>query len=154
MTNPDFSISTFIQELENIWNGEGRDLFVLNIDDSKTWPHFTISGKREGTPIVKGHFVEGGTSYWQISDSGRERFTGNDHSCVEFINEMKATIHVLVTTGCTETRWTDQGGNLVNSTIVMEVSGKEIIFGDPPAFWRRGLIEESITYAPYRSISS
>lgn len=153
MTKTTFSVSTFIKELENIWNSEGRDVLVLNIDETGIWPHFTMTGTREGTPAIKGHFVEGGTSYWQIGDSGREVFTGDDRSCVDFITEIRTVVHVLVVTGCTEIRWINQAGLLINAMIAIEVGSRKILFGDTPAFWKSGLIKNSIVYPPYRSVS-
>lgn len=138
-----------------MWNSEGRDVLVLNVDETNTWPHFTLAGKREGGLglTIKGHFVEGGTSYWQISDSGRETFTGNNRSCTDFVGDIRAVVRVLVVSGCTETRWTDDNGVLVNAMIAIEIGSKTIIFGDTPAFWRRSLMENSIEYPPYRSAS-
>ena len=153
MTKATFSVSTFVMQLEDIWNSEGRDVLDLKIDETNTWPHFTLTGKRERTPVIKGHFVEGGASFWQISDAGRETFTGDDRSCAEFINDIRAAVGVLVVKGCTETRWTDHAGLLINATITIEIDSRKIFFGDTPAFWRRGLTEDSIEYLPYRSAS-
>lgn len=138
MTKATFSVSNFILELGNIWNSEGRDVLRLNIDETGTWPQFTLTGTRGGTPIITGHFVEGDTSYWQISDSGREAFTGDGRSCAEFISDIRAVVRVLVVAGCTETRWIDQAGLLINAMISIGVNGREIPFGNTPAFWKGG----------------
>ena len=152
MVRANFSVSNFVVQLQDIWNSEGRDFLDLKIDETNTWPHFSMIGKREGTPVISGHFVEGGTSFWQVSNAGRETFTGNDRSCAEFMNDIRTVVGVLVLKGCTETVWIDHAGLLVIAMVTIEIDSRSIIFGGTPAFWKRGLIEKSIEYSPYRSL--
>ncbi len=151
MTKAIFAVSDFIRELTTIRENKSYAGLLLNIDEGKTWPHFSISCDHANTPLVTGYFVESGTSYWQISDSGREVFTGSGTSSLQFINEIRAVLHVLNTAGCTETRWSNQGGQLIGSSITIATLPKELLFGERPSFWRINLVKQQIRFAPYDS---
>jgi hypothetical protein len=148
MSRDCISASDFINRLRHICQSEGADSLVLNVDDSKTWPHFCISCKRENAAIVRGYYVENGESFWQISESGREVFTGDASSSEAFLEDVHAVIHILVTSGCTETKWKRKNGRLVRSLICIRANGKEMIFGKPPSFWQRMLVKEQRAFVP------
>ena len=149
MSKRSFAVGDFIRELENMCTAEDGECVLLSIDNSRTWPHFSISGQRADTPTLNGFFVEGGTSFWQINTSGRETFTGDYPSSALFIEEMREVIHVLARTGCAEIRWRDEQRSLVGSMIKIEILGKVIVFGKAPFFLETALVEELFDFDPY-----
>lgn len=129
-----FTAEAFIDQLTGICKLEEVDCISLEIDNSNRWPHFRISGHNPRSPAIKGYFVERGTSYWEIDDSGRESYTGDYASSIQFVEDLKAVIHVLATAGCIEKKWNDQKGKLVCSSIEIVTSGRKIVFGKVPSF--------------------
>jgi hypothetical protein len=148
MEKRDFTVNDFVGELQSICGSEPPCSFSLRVESEQRWPHFNISSDRGGTPSVQGYFVESGTSFWQISNSGREVFTGDFSSSTRFIEEIRTVIQVLRTEGCIETRWSENSGKVVRSIIRIEGLGSEIIFGKAPHFWS-DLIEEKIRFEPF-----
>jgi hypothetical protein len=150
MTKNLLSENNFIVQLRHICEAQSADGLSLDIDTSKTWPHFRITCSKQHTTRIEGFYVENGDSFWRVSESGREQFTGNASSARRFLDDIASVIHVIVENGCSETQWKNQTGNLARSEIIIRANGRRLIFGKSPAFWQRGLVKEQIAYVPCR----
>lgn len=149
MTDRSFTAADFLRELERICNLEDEACLLLKIDNTKTWPHFCISGLSADSLVVQGYFVEHGTSYLQIAESGREVFTGTYRASTGFVDHLESIMHVLSTEGCLEVRWKDQAGKLIRSAVEIRSRDKKILFGKIPPFWLGNLTEERVSFDPF-----
>ncbi len=148
MTNAYVSTDNFLRRLLHICESENSDCFSLGVDDSETWPRFKIFGGDRNCPALQGYFVEQGSSFWQVSESGREVFTKDQSSLELFYEDIKEVIHTLATKGFVEERWRNSSGKVVRSLARITVPDGAVIFGKPPSVWMRDLHRERVVFAP------